>query len=121
MGYVIAIIISRNILIRKKNAGDDTQKSGEFCVKNKKQGQSCAFLRKGCPFGVYGGRVFQANQKSIPHTRRRVASFPTKTYFVLPCPLRSLEKPFERQKQVINGFLRLLDALLINFNFNLAA
>ena len=69
MGYVIAIIISRNILIRKKNAGDDTQKSGEFCVKNKKQGQSCAFLRKGCPFGVYGGRVFRANTSTaIAHT-----------------------------------------------------
>ena len=86
-----------------------------------KAGQSRTFLREGCPFGVYGGRVFQANQKSIPHTRRRVASSPTKSHFVLPCPLRSLEKPFERQKQVINGFLRLLDALLINFNFNLAA
>ena len=86
-----------------------------------KRGQSRTFLRKGCPFGVYGGQVFRANQESIPHTRRRVASSPTKTYFVLPCPLRSLEKPFERQKQVINGFLRLLDALLINFNFNLAA
>ena len=86
-----------------------------------KRGQSRTFLRKGCPFGVYGGRVFRANQKSIPHTRRRGASSPTKSHFVLPCPLRSLEKPFERQKQVINGFLRLLDALLINFDFNLAA
>ena len=86
-----------------------------------KRGQSRTFLRKGCPFGVYGGRVFRENRKSIPHTRRCVASFPTKTNFVLPCSLRSLEKPFERQKQVINGFLRLLDALLINFDFNLAA
>ena len=70
---------------------------------------------------MYRGRVFRANQKSIPHTRRRVASPPTKTYFVLPCSLRLLEKPFERQKQVINGFLRLLDALFINLDFNLAA
>ena len=86
-----------------------------------KRGQSRTFLRKGCPFGVYGGRVFRANQESIPHTRRRVAFSPTKTNFVLPCPLRLFEEPFERQKQVINGFLRLLDALLINFDFNLAA
>ena len=86
-----------------------------------KRGQSRTFLRKGCPFGVYGGRVFRANQESIPHTRRRVASSTTKSHFVLPCPLRSLEKPFERQKQVINGFLCLLDALLINLDFNLAA
>ena len=85
-----------------------------------KRGQSRTFLRKGCP-SVYGGAGLWAQIVCASHTRRRVASSPTKTYFVLPCPLRSLEKPFERQKQIINGFLRLLDALLINFDFNLAA
>ena len=62
-----------------------------------KTGQSRTFLRKGCPFGVYGGAGLWAQKNCAPHTRRRVASSPTKTNFVLPCSLRSLEKPFERQ------------------------
>ena len=71
-------------------------KDGTKIWKEKNRDSLAHFCAKAVP-SMYRGRVFRANQKSIPHTRRRVASSPTKSHFVLPCPLRSFEKLLERQ------------------------